>query len=124
MTVSLIYKRFTPTGQAVLTLTTADLVREALRAARKITFTGREEIGAFVTVDPQFTPQRQRGVKGRVDALNRGLLGSGPSAGFPARRTVTVTGFPGKMLLENFMPYVEGFQLANDRKASVMQAPL
>lgn len=124
MTVSLIYKRFSPTGQAILTFTTADLVREALRTAKKITFTGREEIGASMTVDPQFSAQRQRGVKGRIDALNRGLLGSGPSAGFPTGRTVTLTGFPGKMTLPNFIPYVEGFQLANDRTTSVIQAPL
>jgi len=87
---------------------------------------GREEIIASLTLDPYLaTGQRLRGVKGRVDALNRGLLGCGPSGGFPPGRTVTVVGFPGKkMTVEGFMPYLRGFQLALDETKSVMQSPL
>ena len=100
-------------------------MRDALEAAKKITFTGREEIGASITVDPALsTGQRRRGVKGRTDALNRGLLGSGTSAGFPAGRTVTVLGFPGTWTVRNFMPYVKGFELALDPENSVVQCPL
>lgn len=109
----------------MLTFSTPDLLRNALPAAKKITFTGREEIFASITVDPLLsTGQRLRGVKGRTDALNRGLLGCGPSGGFPAGRTVTVVGFPGKMSLQNFMRYVQGFQLASDEAKSVVQSPM
>ena len=119
---SLIYNRFLPTGRAILTFATPDLIRDALRATKKITFTGCEEINASIAVDPHLSEQRHRGVKGRVDALNRGLLGFGPSAGFPPGKTVTLTGFPGKMTILNFMPYVEGFQLAHEIN-SVMLVP-
>jgi len=123
--VSLVYKRFLPTGQGILTLSGPDLLREALSAAKKITFTGREEIIASITLDPRLTSKdRQRGVKGRADALNRALIGFGPSAGFPVGRTVTVVGFPGKTSLRNFMPFVKGFQLALDETKSVVQAPI
>ena len=125
MAVSLIYKRFAPSGSGILTLSTPDLVRDTLRAAKKITFTGCEEITATLSTDPKFSRERFRGVKGRADALNRGLRGFGPSAGFPNGRTVTVTGFPGKnMTVEKFIPYVRGFQLANDETNSVLHAPL
>lgn len=125
LAVSLVYKRFKPTGQGVLTFSTPDLMQNSLPAAKKITFTGREEIFASITVDPFLTAgQRLRGVKGRTDASNRGLLGNGPSAGFPPGKTVTVVGFPGKMTLKQFMPHVNGFQLALDETKSVMQAPL
>lgn len=98
---------------------------DALQAARKITFTGREKIIASITLDPQLsTGQRLRGVRGRVDALNRGLHGSGPSAGFPPGRSVTVVGLPGKATVHDFMPYAQGFQLAHDEKISVSQVPL
>jgi len=122
--VSLVYKRYQPTGKGLLTFSTPENLREALQAAKKITFTGREKITASITVDPQLsTGQRLRGVRGRADASHRGLLGSGPSAGFPAGRTVTVVGFPGKMTVEKFLPLVKGFQLALDKK-SVVQVPL
>jgi hypothetical protein len=101
-----------------------DYARDALRAAKNITFTGHEEISASLTTDPRFFRQRFRGVQGRADALNRGLLGSGPSAGFPSRRTVTISGVPGKVAVQNIRQLVEGFQLADDEVNSVLQAPL
>jgi len=121
---SLIYHRFAPTGQAVLTMAVPDYTRDALRAAKNITFTGHEEISASLTTDPRFFRQRSRGVQGRADALNRGLLGSGPSAGFPSGRTVTISGVPGKVTVQNMRQLVEGFQLADDEMNSVLQAPL
>jgi len=122
--VSLIYQRFAPTGQAVLTMAVPDFAQDALRAAKKITFTGREEIGASLTTDPRFLRHRSRGAQGRADALNRGLLGSGPSAGFPGGKTVTITGVPGRVTVDAFRPLVQGFQLADDEINSVLQAPL
>lgn len=101
-----------------------DYARDALRAAKDITFTGSEEITASLTTDPRFLRQRSRGVKGRADALNRGLLGSGPSAGFPSGRTVTITGVPGKVTAQNIRLLVEGFQLADNEMNSVLQVPL
>jgi hypothetical protein len=56
--------------------------------------------------------------------LNRGLLGSGPSAGFPIGKTVTITGIRGKATVQNIKHLVEGFQLADDETNSVLQAPL
>jgi hypothetical protein len=123
--VSLVYKNFQPTGQGVLTFSAPDNLHDSLEAAKKITL-GREEIIASITVDPFLsTGQRFRGVKGRADALNRGLLGNGPSAGFPAGRTVTVVGFPGKTNVESFMSsYLRGFQLALDETKSVILVPV
>jgi len=101
-----------------------DYARDALRAAKNITFSGSEEINASLTIDPRFSRQRFRGVQGRADALNRGLLGSGPSAGFPSRRTVTISGVPGKATAKNIRELVREFQLADDEINSVLQAPL
>jgi hypothetical protein len=99
-------------------------LHDSFEAAKKITL-GREEITASITVDPQLsTGQRVRGVKGRADALNRGLLGNGPSAGFPSGTTVTVVGLPGKTTVENFMKLLRGFQLALDGTKSVILVPL
>ena len=121
---SLIYQRFAPTGQAVLTMALPDYARDALRAAKNITFTGREEIRASLTIDSRFFRKRSRGVQGRADALNRGLLGSGPSAGFPNGRTVTISGVPGRVTVENIRQLVREFKLADDEINSVLQAPL
>lgn len=101
-----------------------DFARDALNAAKKITFTGREEISASLTIDSRFLPHRSRGVQGRADALNRGLLGSGPSAGFPSGKTVTITGVPGRVTLYTFRSLVQGFHLADDEINCVLQAPL
>jgi len=122
--VSLIYQHFAPTGQAVLTVAVPDYTRDALRAAKNITFTGCEEINASLTIDSRFFRQRSRGVQGRADALNRGLLGSGASAGFPSGRTVTISGVPGKVTVKNIRQLVQEFQLADDETNSVLQAPL
>ncbi|KAF8803490.1 hypothetical protein BYT27DRAFT_6726275 [Phlegmacium glaucopus] len=122
--VSLIYRRFAPTGEALLTMAVPDYAQDALRAANKITFTGSEEISASLTIDSRFSRQRSRGVQGRADALNRGLLGSGPSAGFPSRKTVTVSGVPGRATVHNIRQLVQEFQLADDETNSVLQAPL
>ena len=123
---ALVYKRFVPTGQALLTLAGAEYTREVVRVAKDITFTGGEKISASPNVSATVYSQawnRGRGVKGRADALNRGHLGTGPSAGFPPRKTVTITGVPGRMTIENFIPLVDGFKLA-DEENSVMRAPL
>ena len=101
-----------------------DYAQDAIRAAKNITFTGNEEISASLTIDSRFLRQRFRGVQGRADALNRGLLGSGPSAGFPSGRTVTITGVPGRATVKNIGELVRGFQLADDEINSVLQAPL
>lgn len=101
-----------------------DYTRDALREAKNITFTGCEEIIASPTTEARFLRQRFRGVQGRADALNRGLLGTGPSAGFPPRKTVTITGIPGKATVQNIRHLIEGFQLADDETNSVLQAPL
>jgi len=122
--VSLIYQRFATTGEAVLTMSAPDYTRDALRAAKNITFTGCEEIIASLTIDAKFFRQRSRGVQGRADALNRGLLGSGPSAGFPPGKTVTITRIPGRARVPNIRHLIEGFQLADDETNSVLQAPL
>lgn len=121
--VSLVYRRFLPLGQALLTLSDPEFTRDAVRAAQNITFTGCEEIRASATAD-QYSGQRYRGIKGRADALKRGLLGSGPSAGFPAGRTVTITGIPGRVSIQNFRLLVQGFQLADDEENCVLQVPL
>lgn len=101
-----------------------DYAQDALRAAKNLTFTGCEEISASLTVEARFFRQRSRGVQGRADALNRGLLGSGPSAGFPSGRTVTITGVPGKVTAVKIRQLVQGFHLADDEMNSVLQAPM
>jgi hypothetical protein len=124
LAVSLVYHRFAPTGQAVLTLAVPDHARDALRSAKNITFTGFEEISASLTTDSRFLRQRFRGVQGRADALNRGLLGSGPSAGFQSGKTVTITGIPGKVSVQYIRQLLKGFQLADDEMNSVLQVPM
>ena len=127
LAVSVDYNKFQPSGQGILAFSAPDYMRLALQETKKITFTGSEKITSSVTTDPlRINMRRLRGAKGRVEALNRGLLGMGASAGFPAGKTVTVVGFPGKWTVDTFMPYLQGFQLARNQAEtdSVLQVPL
>jgi hypothetical protein len=110
-----------PTGNAVLSFAGTGPDLPAVLASKKITFSGSEKISTAVFYDRE-VPGRLRGVKGRHDALNRGLCGDGASAGFPIGTTVTVTGLPGRMTIHMFKRYLQGFQLANETN-SVMLAP-
>lgn len=110
-----------------MTLSAPDYTQKAFQAAKEITFTGSEKITAEVASNPTtIHRQRLRGIKGRAEALKRGLLGHGPNAGgFPAGKTVTIVGFPGKFPIENLLlNYLRGFQLASDELNSVIQVPL
>ncbi|KAF8162936.1 hypothetical protein B0H34DRAFT_693481 [Crassisporium funariophilum] len=122
--VSILYQHFRPAGKALLTMSLPDYTRDAIRDAERLTMGDNHGITAEPTADPRFMPQRHRGVKGRADATNRGMLGSGPSAGFVSGKTVTLYGLPGKALKRDVSRMVQGFELAGTEETSVLQAPI
>jgi hypothetical protein len=125
LAVSIDYFRFSPAGTAILTMIAPDYTRNALQAAKTITFTGCDKIRVYPTLNAKFFGQRFRGAKGRAEALSRGILtGSGPSAWFPAGKTVIINGFPGRSTVQDLRPFIEGFELKYDETTSVLLAPM
>jgi hypothetical protein len=120
LTVSLIYRRFEPTGNALLSFSVPQAVAQAMDEVEKITFTGCDKIECSIYTNPLYE-QRIRGAKGRADAVRRGFDGSGPSALFPPGKTVTVNGLRGKTPLPKFLEMIRGFQLEDDQETSVLE---
>ena len=121
LTVSLIYQRFRPTGKALFEFSTREFLNRAYREIRKTTFMGCENIECQLYTNSEYS-QRNRGAKGRADAIKRGFAGTGPSAFFPTGRTVTVTGFRGRTTVDLFKKdCLQGFQLESDPNTSVLE---
>jgi len=120
--VSLYYKHFRPTGKAILTMALPDYTRDAIRDAEQILIPGCK-ILAEPVVDLPGLGIRSEPSKGdpRSDPE---LLGTGPSAGVPERRTVTLHGLRGKSTVGHVMPLLKGFRLSREEKYPVQHAPL
>lgn len=108
--VAIDYSRFLPTGRAYLTLTHPDLLRRNLTALQNATVAGISVTAQSAPPPSQSTPPRTRGVKGRSEAAERGLItGNGPRGGIVnPGRNVVVWGLPGKMTTGELRDYLRG----------------
>lgn len=119
VTVAIDYQRFTPSRRAVLELSEPVHTQPALKALQGATV-------AFMSVNPQIkseeeveapTSIRTRGMKGREQALERGvrLMGNGPHGGLNAAtsgRNVVLYGLPGYLEPSILREYLRGFNFA------------
>ena len=96
--VAIDYHRFSPTGRAYLTLTNPDYLRPNLVALQKSQISTFPITAVSSPPPANIPPSRVRGVKGRTEAENRGLVtGNGPHGGLlNPSRNVVISGLPGK----------------------------
>jgi len=129
-TVRLLYKRFRPTGRAVLACSVPDHTQDVVRECSK-TSIGLRSIKAYPTTDEQYFERRKRGLVGKSEATQRGALtGNGPTPGGNPNRTVTVTNVPHGMHFKKMAALAEGFELKGDdgtrrevEKWSILKVP-
>ncbi|EIN07428.1 hypothetical protein PUNSTDRAFT_114870 [Punctularia strigosozonata HHB-11173 SS5] len=113
--VTLDYKKFVPTGRAYLTMTHPDFTESNIRKLHGLTLTSIP-VTVF-TCDPppgDARPSRSRGVQGRAEAEERGVItGNGPNGGITGRgKTVALWGLPWKITSEQVKLNLKGFQFA------------
>lgn len=94
---SLVFKAFVPTGDAVLSLTLPDYMRENLRALQNTSISGHTLHASALVAPPP----------GNI-ALGDGLRGGLDKTG----TSVVVWGFPGRYHREAFDDLLEGYELA------------
>jgi len=124
--VAIDYSHFAPSEKALLTLTRPNLLQENLLALQNASIAGIP-IKATPTRLSDPSPPRQRGVKGRREAADRGILGNGPHAGLSnGDRNVTIWGFPGKLEPESLFPLFEHFNLSTNKagQPDIVKIPL
>ncbi|KAK2460584.1 hypothetical protein APHAL10511_007054 [Amanita phalloides] len=126
--VTLVYKRFTPTGTAMVSLTRPDFLKKNLQLLENISISGIPlKSRPRLLDDAYMTLPRARGEKGREEADQRGTLnGDGPRAGIrDDGRTVTVWGYPGKTESAAVEFLVRDYDVARKRsgEADVRKVP-
>ncbi|KAI0797931.1 hypothetical protein C8Q75DRAFT_801839 [Abortiporus biennis] len=106
------YHRFAPTGTAYIALTQSDFVPSAVKNLRG-SILGGLRVKANHSVPPD-VQRRSRGVKGRAEAAERGLVtGEGLGAGVAScGKSVVVYGLPGKMTVDAMKAFLKIFNLA------------
>ncbi|EPT06196.1 hypothetical protein FOMPIDRAFT_1034132 [Fomitopsis schrenkii] len=112
--VSLDYYRFQPTGRAWLTLSSPNYMQHALKAMQGTVLSGKALRGVPVN-DPSEAITRTRGVKGRLEAAERGLFtGNGPNGMSTGQgKGVVIYGLPGKLTPGGLRTYLRNFKLAS-----------
>ncbi|KAH9842587.1 uncharacterized protein C8Q71DRAFT_720094 [Rhodofomes roseus] len=112
--VALDYWRFSPTGQAWLTLTSPTFLPHTVNALNGAVISGKLLQAAARDPMPQSQLARTRGVKGRLEAAERGIItGSGPDGGRTGQgKGVVIYGLPGKFGAEAVRTYLKEFKLA------------
>jgi hypothetical protein len=113
ITVAIDYRRFIPTGRAFLTLANRDLLNKNLRALENATISSIP-ITAVSSPPPLPPPRRTRGVQGRMEAAERGLIqGDGPGGGvLKGGKNVVLWGMPGRLTQEGLKGFLQNFKLA------------
>lgn len=111
------YRRFQPDGNAFVTFTHPSQTQVAVAQLKKAQISGYN-IDVTSAAQLQNTPQRSRGIKGRQEAADRGIItGTGPDAGVTERgRSVVIWGLPGRWneeILRGFLEH-KGFRLAGN----------
>ncbi|KAF8911078.1 hypothetical protein CPB84DRAFT_1842332 [Gymnopilus junonius] len=117
--VSLFYRHFRPTGKAILTMSLPEYTRDAIRDAEEIIVPGHH-----IEADPIDEPRSLNIPENLSDIANEDVtdpsqLGTGPAARVPERKTVTISGVPGKKSIKDIQYLLRGFRLAPDRQYPV-----
>ncbi|KAI0725159.1 hypothetical protein C8Q72DRAFT_877568 [Fomitopsis betulina] len=111
--VSLDFYRFQSTGRAWLTLSSPNHMQHALKAMQGAVLSGKT-LGATPADDPSEAVTRTRGVKGRLEAAERGLYtGNGPNGMSGRGKGVVLYGLPGKLTPGGLHTYLRNFKLAS-----------
>ena len=96
-----------------MTLTTPDSMNDNLRLLQKASISSFP-VNASAGEDEEvlIVQRRNRGVKGRKEASNRGIVdGNGPDGGIASNgKCVTVWGLPGKLEAIDFEQYLKRFK--------------
>jgi len=111
--VAIDYHRFIPTGRAFLTLTTPDVLNQNLRALENASISSIP-ITSVSSPPPPTVSQRTRGVQGRMEAAERGLItGNGPRGGVVNDgKNIVLWGLPGRLTPEGLKGLLHNFKLA------------
>lgn len=108
------YHRFRPKGRAYIELTSPQFTQPCLTLI-KSTIIGGNIVTARIT-NPAYDNLalvRTRGIKGRSEAMERGVLnGNGPDAGISHHgKTVVVSGLPGRLVADSLKQYIRELKL-------------
>jgi len=106
------YRRFIPTGNAWLKLTSPELLNANLRALDNATVSSSPISAASSEAPP--IPNRMRGLKGKDVAAKRGYFdGNGPRGGIKnSGKNVVIWGLPGRMSPDALKEFLRDFHLA------------
>lgn len=117
------YKHLRPTGDAWITLTDASFSDATLKKFHEGYYIGANEIAAKMDArkNTEFLT-RARGGKGREDAANRGVLGSGPSARISGgEKNVCLSGLPENTTADNVKRILKSFKLTSTGEQEVVK---
>ncbi|KAF9466362.1 hypothetical protein BDZ94DRAFT_1280997 [Collybia nuda] len=127
--VAIDYHRFLPSGKALLTLNDPQFLRDNIRNLERLTVAGLPvKSRPRLLRDDEAAPSRMRGVKGRAEASERGIVtGNGPHAGITnCERHVVIKGLPGRISLQTLENTLRSYQLAETRggRPRIVKVPL
>jgi len=120
--VSIYYKHFRPTGKALLTMVLPDYTSDVLRGISEISIPGCSLSAESVEKPEEVLGKDAVGSRHNLPTLS--IYGNGPFASLPARRSVTLSGVPGKTGIHNLEPLLAGFAVAKDFRNPVQSVPL
>ena len=127
--VAIDYKRFIPTGTAIVTLTNSTFIRNAVSSLHGAIIAAHEVQATSIADEDseEMLMPRTRGVKGRAQAAERGATtGDGPAGGTKGSGSnVVLYGLPGRMSSEAAWYYLSGFKLAGSsaRDKDILKLP-
>ena len=112
VTVAIDYKRFRPTGKALLTFTSPEFVPAAVQALDRAILSGKP-LKAEADGSARMS-QRTRGAKGALEAAQRGVIhGNGVDASISGGgKAVVLYGLPGKLQAGLLADRLRAFKLA------------
>ncbi|KAI0811025.1 hypothetical protein BC629DRAFT_1023191 [Irpex lacteus] len=117
------YKHLRTTGNAWVTLTSPSFSDSTLKKFREGHYVGANVVKASMDAykDDEFLT-RSRGEKGRADAANRGVLGSGPSARLSGgEKNVCLSGLPEYASVEVVRRVLKSFKLTSNGEDEVVK---
>lgn len=112
--VALQYRHFRPTGKAILTMALPDFTRKAI-----LQLENTRLLGVRPEAEPILSPETFLGTPQNVNSLE--VTGDGPSAGVTPRRTVSLSGLPGRTGIETVHKLLQGFKLVNEKGQPAVQ---
>ncbi|KAJ3478303.1 hypothetical protein NLI96_g9854 [Meripilus lineatus] len=109
---AIIYKRFSTTGEGLITLSDPNTAERSLKALERGMVGGLVVSSRCIPAPADATPARSRGQKGKLEAAKRGLIqGDGPNGGIADRgNAVLISGLPGKMTGDALRTYFKTFR--------------